>query len=64
MSSRYNYIDLPQPYVTLDVVYFNQLLGAARTQMLVELLFFSRFQPFLFISNLFQYIFYKLDQIL
>ena len=33
------------------VVYFDQLSGAVRTQKLVELLFFSRFQPFLFILN-------------
>ena len=33
------------------VVYFNQFLGAARTQKLVELLFFTRIQTFLFISN-------------
>ena len=31
-----------------SVVYFDQLLGAGRTQKLVELLFFSRFQAFLF----------------
>ena len=36
----------------LGVVYFNQLLGAACTQKLVEPLF-SRFQPSLFILNLF-----------
>ena len=35
------------------VVYFDQLLGAVRTQKLVELIFFSGFQGFLFISNLF-----------
>ena len=35
------------------VVYFDQLSGAARTRKLVETLF-SRFQPFLLISNLFQ----------
>ena len=35
------------------VVYFDQLLGAARTLKLVEILYFSRFQPFLFISNIF-----------
>ena len=40
-----------QPYV----VYFDELLGALCTQMRVELLFFSRFEPFLFISNLFQW---------
>ena len=33
----------------LCVVYFDQLLGAERTQKLVKLLFFSGFQPFLFI---------------
>ena len=38
----------------LYVVYFDLLSGAALTRKLVELLFFSRFQPFLFISNLFQ----------
>ena len=36
-------------------VYFEQLLGAARTQKLVELLFFSGFQAFLFILNFFQW---------
>ena len=37
------------------IVYFDQLLGAARTRKLVEILLFSRFQPFfLFISKLFQ----------
>ena len=36
-------------------MYFDQLLGAARTEELVALLFFSRFQPFLFISKLFQW---------
>ena len=35
------------------VVYFNQLLGAARTQKLVELLFFSRFQAFCSSSTFF-----------
>ena len=39
----------------VSVVYFDQLLSAARTQKLVELLFFSCFQPYLFISNLFQW---------
>ena len=39
----------------LDVVYFDQLLGAARTWKLVEQLFFSRFQNFLFIFYLFQW---------
>ena len=32
----------------LIVVYFDQFLGAARTRKLVETLFFSRFQPFIF----------------
>ena len=36
------------------VVYFDQLLGAALIPKLVEILFSSRFQPFLFISNIFQ----------
>ena len=36
------------------VVYFDQLLGAARTQKLVETLLFTRFQLFLLIFNLFQ----------
>ena len=30
---------------TLSVVYFDQLLGPAHTQKLVELLLLSRFQP-------------------
>ena len=34
------------------VLYFDQILGACSTQKLAELLFFSRFQPFLFILNL------------
>ena len=48
----------------MTVVYFDQLWGAARTQKLVKtsvsavfqpfLFFFSRFQPFLLILNLFQ----------
>ena len=37
------------------VVYFDQLLGAARTQKLVETFFSAVFQPFLFISKLFSY---------
>ena len=36
-------------------VYFHQLPGAARNQKLVEQIFYSRFQPFLFILNLFQW---------
>ena len=40
-------------HVYLCVVYFDQLLGAARTQKLVKH-FFSCFQPFLFISNIFR----------
>ena len=43
-----------RPGKAVFVVYFDQLLGAARTQKLVKILFFRRFQPFLFISNLFQ----------
>ena len=39
----------------VSVVYFDQFLSAARTPKLVELLFFSCFQPYLFISNLFQW---------
>ena len=35
-------------WVSVCVVYFDQLSGAARTQKLVELVFFSRYQPFLF----------------
>ena len=54
MSDVLIYILMTRSYF-LYVVYFSQLLGAARTQKLVKLLFFSRFQPFLFISNLFQY---------
>ena len=38
---------------TLGVVYFDQLL--ARTRKLVEILFFSCFQPFLLILNLLQW---------
>ena len=38
-----------------SLVYFNQLKGAACTWKLVETLIFSRFQPFLFILNLFQW---------
>ena len=38
------------------VVYFEQILGAVRTQKLVEILFFSRFQPFLFFLNIVQWI--------
>ena len=38
------------------VVNCNKLLGAACIQKLVELLFFSRFQTFLFISNPFSVI--------
>ena len=38
------------------VVYFDQLSGAERTRKLVEILFFSRFQPFWFILNLFQFL--------
>ena len=34
-------------------MYFNQLLGAARTRKLVETLFFSHCQPFLFIQIFF-----------
>ena len=37
------------------VVYFDQLLGAARTQKLVETLFSAVFNLFLLISNLFQW---------
>ena len=36
------------------VVYFDQLLGAVRTQKLVETFFSAVFQPFLLISKLFQ----------
>ena len=36
-----------------NVVYFDQLLGAARTQKLVETFCSAIFQPFLFISKLF-----------
>ena len=41
-------------YLNKCVVYFDQLLGAARTQKLVETFFSAVFQPFLFISKLFQ----------
>ena len=41
-------------YSWITVVFFDQLSGAARTWKLVVTLFFSRFHPFLFISNLFQ----------
>ena len=37
------------------VVFFDQLLGAARTRKLVKLLFSSRVWPFLFIFHLFQF---------
>ena len=47
--SAYSYSCL-QVSVLLAVVYFDQLSGA---RMLVEILFFSRFQPFLLISKLF-----------
>ena len=40
---------------SMFVVYFEQLLGAVHTQKLVKLLFFSCFQPFLLIFNLFQW---------
>ena len=43
-----------EPKLGLGVVYFDQLLGAARTQRLVETFFSAIFQPFLFISELFQ----------
>ena len=36
------------------VVYFDQLSGAARTQKLIKTFFSAVFQPFLFISKLFQ----------
>ena len=36
-----------------SVVYFDQLLGAARTQKLVETFYSAVIQPFLFISKLF-----------
>ena len=36
------------------IVYFDQFLGAGRTQKLVETFFSAVFQPFLFISKLFQ----------
>ena len=45
---------IPYREMDLTVVYFDQLLGAVRTLKLVELLSFSRFQPILFILNLFQ----------
>ena len=38
------------------VVYFNLLSGPGRTRKMVELLFFSRFQPFLFILKPFSVI--------
>ena len=43
--------DVLSPSITYlwPVVYFDQLSGAARTRELVELLFFSNFQAFLFI---------------
>ena len=50
------YFFLRSPTYGIAVVgYFEQLLGAARTQKLVELLFFSGFQAFLFILNFFQW---------
>ena len=33
-------------WVSVCVVYFDQFSGAARTRKLVELVFFSRYQPF------------------
>ena len=47
-------IKWPKPLLKPDVVYFDQLLGAAHTQKLVETFFLAVFQPFLFISKLFQ----------
>ena len=44
-----------QPLTQSLVVYFDQLLGAARTQKLVETFFQTCFLPFLFISNLFRW---------
>ena len=41
--------------VTTYVVYFDRLLGAARTQKLVETFFSAVFQPFLFILKLYQW---------
>ena len=46
----------PEPRPDWSVVYFNQLSSAVRTQKLVEILFFSRFQPFLFFLNIVQWI--------
>ena len=43
------------------VVYFNQLLGVARTQKLVETFFSAVFQKLMFISNLLQW-FYAWNQ--
>ena len=52
---KITYKEIGKKFVTnltsLGVVYFEQLLGATRTRKLVEILFFSRFQRFLFISN-------------
>ena len=45
---------VPVPLVYLCVVYFDQLLGAARTQKLAEILVKGRFQPFLLIFKRFQ----------
>ena len=39
-------LQIMKDYLTNTVVYLDQLSGAARTQKLVEILFFSRFQPF------------------
>ena len=44
-----------QACAKLHVVYFDQHLGAARTQKLVETFFSAIFQPFLFILKLFQW---------
>ena len=41
--------------VVTTVVYFDQLLGAELTQKLVKTFFSAVFQPFMFISNLFQW---------
>ena len=49
------FVDCQKKFLILNKLYFDQLLGAARTQKLVKIFFSASFQPFLFISNLFQW---------
>ena len=52
MHLLHNNLNLSLIVVT-DVVFLDQLSGAARTQKLVEILFLSCFQPFLFFLKYF-----------